>query len=311
MTLLVLASLAGAAVAAPDVLARFGWLHRCPRLAVLAWQVAPTTVVICVAVAVQTMVMPWHEPGDALCTLWRLCLDALVGAHGVAAQVMAWAGLLVAAVGLWRLGVAAVSLVRAAAQRRRHATLVRLVGRRRPEWDVTVVDHPSPGAYLIPGRSRQVVVTTGALDRLSEEELAAVLAHERAHARGRHHLLLAVTSLLYQAFPAVAVFGKAHGQVRRLVEMCADDDACREHSRLVLARALVTLATAATAPGMLAAAGGDAVARVHRLLHPPSPLPRPARLVIRAVLVSLPLAPLVMVLAVPAVPLLAVDLPLL
>ena len=85
--------------------------------------------------------------------------------------------------------------------------------------DATVVDNPDCVVYLIPGRPRQIVVTTGALARLSREELAAVLAHERAHARGRHHLALAMAVLLCRAFPTVNVFRQAERQVRRLVEL--------------------------------------------------------------------------------------------
>jgi Zn-dependent protease with chaperone function len=49
--------------------------------------------------------------------------------------------------------------------------------------------------YCVPGRLPTIVVTTGALAVLEPEQLAAVLAHERAHLAGRHHLLLAVTGV--------------------------------------------------------------------------------------------------------------------
>jgi Zn-dependent protease with chaperone function len=309
MTLLLLLGLAfGLATVAPGVLARAAWPYRSPRLGVLAWQVTAITVVVSLVAAVQTMVMPWHRAGDAVCSVWRLCLDALIGAHGGAALVMAWIGLVLLTLGLVRITVAAVPLARLADRRRSHAAMVRLIGSHRSGVDATVLEHPDPAVYLVPGRSHEVVVTTGALARLDAEELAAVLAHERAHARGHHHLPLALTGLLHRAFPALAAFGQGRRQIGRLVEMCADDDACLRHSRLALARALVTLADPATPSGVLAAGGGDALERVHRLMRPPPPLPRPARAAIAACAFALPLAPLVIVLVIPVVPVLRIGL---
>ncbi|MEH1130583.1 M56 family metallopeptidase [Micromonospora sp. CPCC 206061] len=307
--LLLLGSAVALAVAAPAWLLRAGWTNRAPRLGVLAWHTAAATLVVCVIAAAQIMIMPWHQADDAICMVWRLCLDALVGAHGRAAQVMAWTGAAVLLAVTIRIAVAGVQLARAAARRRRHTALVRLIGHHRADIGATVVDHPDSAVYLIPGRSREVVVTTGAISRLDREELAAVLAHERAHARGRHHLSLMVAVLLCRAFPA-AVFRHAERQIHRLVELCADEQACRHHSRLVLARALVALATPASPPGMLAAAGGDALERVHRLMRPPAPLPRRVTAIATAMLLTLPLLPLALVVAIPAVPALRAGLPL-
>ncbi|TDD13757.1 hypothetical protein E1294_39770 [Nonomuraea diastatica] len=41
--------------------------------------------------------------------------------------------------------------------------------------------------YCVPGRHSQMVITTGAMRSLGPEQVAAVLAHEQAHLRGRHH----------------------------------------------------------------------------------------------------------------------------
>ncbi|MFC7641249.1 M48 family metalloprotease [Streptosporangium lutulentum] len=47
-----------------------------------------------------------------------------------------------------------------------------------------------PMAYCIPGRRARIVLSAGTLELLGAEELEAVLSHERAHATGRHDLLL-------------------------------------------------------------------------------------------------------------------------
>ncbi|KAL6747229.1 peptidase family M48-domain-containing protein, partial [Haematococcus lacustris] len=54
------------------------------------------------------------------------------------------------------------------------------------DWEFAVIRNPTPNAFVVPGG--KVVVFSGLLDMLaSEEELAAVLAHETAHVLARHH----------------------------------------------------------------------------------------------------------------------------
>src|SRR6266545_1366022 len=207
----------------------------------------------------------------------RLMHEALDASGNPAAALLAVAGLLLA-----RLAFTAYRAIPGAIRwRRHHIAGLHLVGRGGPRPDVTVVDHPIPNAYLVAARPTPlVVVTSAAVESLSDGELAAVIAHERAHAAGRHHLLIAALRLLHDAFPASRLFSQAHAEVSRLVEERADDTATRHHNPLDLARALVTIAEgtahdpadrapAAPAPA-LGAAGGEAAARVHRLINPPS-----------------------------------------
>lgn len=300
MRALILLGLAVAfAAAAPGWLVRAAWVYRSPRLGVLAWLAVAVTLLTSATAAALALVMPWHPAHDAVCGLWRICLDALTGAHGLLAQAVAWLAALVLAAGVVRLAGATGTVARAGRQRRDHAALVRLVGQGRPDLQATVVERPEPAVYLVPGRGGQVVLTTGALDRLSGDELAAVLAHERAHARGKHHRPLVFAGLLQAAFPPVRLFRQAHRQVSRLVEMCADDRASRDHPPLALARALAALACPTPAPGILASSGGDAAERVHRLMCPPQPLPRTIQSILVAGLLALPLAPLAVLYAGP------------
>lgn len=85
-----------------------------------------------------------------------------------------------------------------------------------------VIDHAVPAAYCLPGRGRRIVLTSAALTALSDDELNAVLAHERAHLSGRHHLVVAFADGLSRAFPNVPLFRRAQEQVGRLVEMLAE-----------------------------------------------------------------------------------------
>src|SRR5581483_3535026 len=99
-------------------------------------------------------------------------------------------------------------------------------------------------------------------------QLQAVLAHERAHLRCRHHLMLAAAAALARAFPRVPLFAQAGPELGVLAEMAADA-AARRHGPDHLAKALVILARAGTRPAALAAGGPAAIARIQRLLAPP------------------------------------------
>jgi Zn-dependent protease with chaperone function len=148
-----------------------------------------------------------------------------------------------------------------------------LTGRREDAYGgALVIDHPAAAAYCLPGRRHEVVFTTAALAALDREEVDAVLAHERAHLRGRHHLVLAVPSALARAFPPVPAFRDAARELARLVEMRADDVAAAGRGRVTVARAVVRLAEGSTPAAALGASGGNALARVRRLVAPVHPL---------------------------------------
>ena len=131
-----------------------------------------------------------------------------------------------------------------------------------------IIDGDRPAVYCLPGR-RRIVLTTGALTRLDDGELDAVLAHERAHLSGRHHIVLALAGALQRAFPPVRFFALAARQVAYLVEMAADDAAVRRAPRLTVASALLAVATAGVPAGALGAGGSAAAQRIQRLINPP------------------------------------------
>ncbi|MFC6951756.1 M48 family metalloprotease [Halorubellus litoreus] len=77
-----------------------------------------------------------------------------------------------------------------------------------PAPDLKIVDSSVPNAYTVgfTPSSSTIVVTTGLLDTLTEDELHAVLAHELAHVTNRDGAVMSVGYLL----PAVAfAFAKA------------------------------------------------------------------------------------------------------
>ncbi|MFD6222738.1 M48 family metalloprotease [Nocardia asteroides] len=94
-----------------------------------------------------------------------------------------------------------------------------------------------------------------------------MMAHERAHLSGRHHMLLAVTRALAGVFPRTDLFVTGAAQVARLVEMIADDAAAEIHGPAAVREALVLLAGSRTADP--AATAGVALADRVRRLSPP------------------------------------------
>jgi Zn-dependent protease with chaperone function len=184
------------------------------------------------------------------------------------------AGLALLALLCWVLVAASVAAVQA---RRRQRLLLSLLAHGDPKVPgALVVDYPTAAAYCLPGLRSKIVFSVGALELLGRGELAAVLAHERAHLRERHDLVLLPFTALRRAFPRSARCAEADRAVALLVEMLADDHALRALPARELVSALVRFGTAgacATPNGALAAAEGEVAARVARLLQPVRPLP--------------------------------------
>ncbi len=301
VALLLLAYATLLATAGARALRRASWTERAPRLAIATWQTLTVSVVLSGVLAGLAMVVPLWQVSGTLANLLQACVLALRAQYAVpGGVVLALTGAVLAAGVIARTGFCLLtSLVHAAWERRRHRRALAIVGRHDARLGATIVDHPHPAAYCLPGVRRRVVLTTGALAALQERQLRAVLAHELAHVRGRHHLVLALAEALERAFPRVPAFRHGLTEVTRLIELLADDAASRASSRLTVAEALVALAEART-PAAALGAGGAAAARVRRLLRPHRPLGR-VRTLFGSALAVLALAIPVVVAAGPAV----------
>jgi hypothetical protein len=146
---------------------------------------------------------------------------------------------------------------------------------------VVCVDDPAPSAFCVGAVWPRVVVTTGLVERLEDEELVAVLLHEREHLQRRDHLWRAgwrVASELLWHIPLVEWWSRRRLE---LSELAADRAAMARLGPGPLTRALTT----ATAPAGLDAAGFDGAAslRAAQILGDPLPGRRPTG---RALLVS-------------------------
>jgi Zn-dependent protease with chaperone function len=277
------------------VLARAVWPRRGPVPAILLWQalgLAWGEAVIGGVLAVG--LVPYHA---GVAGGFAALVTELWSGRGLAVLTVGHLVVLGLGCGLAVLlsGALAVAAARVVRVRRRHRGLLELVAHadeRAP--GVLVLDHPAVVAYCLPGHvpgaGARVVVSQGTLGLLDDEQLAAVLAHERAHARARHDLVLLPFRALGLLLPARGPAGKAFAAVELLLEMCADDHAQRglswahgaesERGDQGLATALLRFQAAycsAVPAGALGAAETGPALRARRLLAPPPGLPVRAR----------------------------------
>jgi len=252
-------------------------LHRIrdPLAVLLGWLVTTMAAVLTFAVGVVLLLLPAGGRAAGLGQLAHRCwlavrhaqrpaVDEALGAVGAVAIVVLLARFALLALRHWR------------AQRRTrqaHQDLLTLLGGTTGPGRKPVLDLPyaAPMAYSVGGRSGLVVVSAG-VRRLPPAQLAAVLQHEHAHLRGRHHLIVSVVDAFAAALPWVPLTRQAPAAVRLLVELCADAAAVRACGPAAVRAALTTLAAPShPAPAMprpahtLPMLGSDVALRLHRL----------------------------------------------
>jgi Zn-dependent protease with chaperone function len=257
---------------APALLARAQWPLRAPRAAMALWQAIALAAVLSafscgLAIAANLLVPdanghPTTNPLDEFQSLgpvlWTIyvavfLLTLVIGARLIFTTI--------------RVGV------RTRARRSAHRQLIDLLDRldrtdrSNPlsARDVRMLDVEEPLAYCLPGLRQRVVLSEGAVSRLSRDELEAVITHERAHLRARHDLVLEAFIAVHAAFPRFVRSKSALGAVQLLVEILADDRAVRAVGHRPLGRALVACADSVAPRGALAVGGPTTLVRVSRL----------------------------------------------
>ncbi|HUB80101.1 MAG TPA: M56 family metallopeptidase [Bryobacteraceae bacterium] len=176
----------------------------------------------------------------------------------------------------WSIGRASQAVVRSvrhARQCRERSHEMRLPGERVAGW---VIAGSAPCVMLTGLFRRRIVISTGVVDALSAEELAAVVRHERAHGVSYDNLKRLLVLLAPDIVPLRFGLRKLERAWAKMAEWAADDRASAGNTRrsLSLAAALVRVArlgSVAPAPALatsLMADGADLSERVDRLLHP-------------------------------------------
>jgi Zn-dependent protease with chaperone function len=300
-TATLLVAVAVASLWGAHVLLRAAWPRRAPATAILLWQALGLAGGVCSVGALLTIGVSMPHTATLSALTARLSDGRITDPriplllNGVRLVALA-AGAALLALLCWVLVLATAVVIRA---RRRQRELLALLAHGDPKVPgALVVDHPGAAAYCLPGLRSKIVVSVGTIDLLCPAELAAVMAHERAHLRERHDLVLLPFTSLRRAFPRSRLILGALGSVGLLIEMLADDSARRSRPARELATALLrfgSVGAAGCAPaGALAVTAGDITARVDRLLSPPPPLPRYSRAAICLAALALAATPVLL-----------------
>lgn len=211
----------------PALLARARWTRRMPRAALTLWLaigLATGLAGVGALLSLGTAPLGTH----LLPALPRLAAALAAGEDPLPAG--AWLLLAAGSVLLtWQLAVLTRCLLSVAAHRRAHRGLLDVVGTWEEELGSVVLEDPRMLAYHLPGmRGSRVVLTRGCVERTERAELLAVLAHERAHARGHHAALVQPFAAWERTFPFVRASRRSTAAVALLTEFLADDAAAAE-----------------------------------------------------------------------------------
>ncbi|MFF1574529.1 M56 family metallopeptidase [Leifsonia sp. NPDC058292] len=200
----------------------------------------------------------------------------------------------------------ALTSVRSRRQRHRHRELLGLLSSPMPDVPRTrVIDHPAPAAYCLPGARSVTVLSEGMIELLTPEQLESVIAHERAHLKQKHHLLLDAFRSWKRALPWFPIATRAQDAVALLVEMLADDTARRQASDRVLADAIELVDSTGSSGAVLGAPQDQRTpeqrrtaisARIDRLTGPRRTVGWPLRSLVIVLSAALVVAPPTLVL---------------
>lgn len=213
----------------------------------------------CSVAALLLLVVPGASYLPVVAVLGELAKPLTVGPPSVAVAIsVAAAGLLA-----WRGGAAAAAVLRLRADLRRARQVAGGTG---AELAVLPDDHPD--AYALPGRPGQIVVTTGMLNALDPDEREALFAHERAHLRCRHHLLLAAMELAAVFHPALPALKEPLGYA---LERAADEAAAQAVGDRGLVGRAIGRAALAASTALTTSAGRRPRAALAAAMRPGTP----------------------------------------
>lgn len=244
------------------------WLDSSPRLGILVWLVLSGTIplaILAAALSILTATSAGHSVADLLHACITMLRNTFAGPLAPTGATLLGVGLAVLVVRVPVLFTA--ELFQGHLTRRAQQSRLWLVASHRIPGDgLLIVEHPLPVAFCLPGRARTIVVTSAAVASLSHDQLTAVLAHERAHLRGRHHLVLAWSRAVAQGLRFLPALRWVISEQARLLEMAADDRAASSSSRQALATALLRLVDVPFGVRTLGAVQHAVSARVERLV---------------------------------------------
>ncbi len=236
-----------------------------PVVVTVGWLVAIAGVLGTTVAGLIVMTVPHETEGHRLSTLvgsswWLLTRDAPESLLYQGARYLA--GAVLAGLVVWLAAVALRERARRWRRVRQQLEVLNFVGSRSscpgPGPATLWLHTDSPLAFSIAGRPGLVVLTEGLRRQLRPDGVEAVLAHERAHLRGRHHLLIATVETLRKALGFLPLFRLAPAALREQVELAADLSALASCGAAAVRSALMTVTGAGT-PELALAMARDAV----------------------------------------------------
>lgn len=246
------------ACAAPTVFDRLLWSRIEPQVTLAAWLVLVLAATASLVAAMLLMLLPQHGAARQVVQLVHHCFIALRHGEIPLEEFSGLLGIGFVALAAFRFGKATIRyLRRRRCLHRSHVELFQILTGRRPRRRSTIwLDLPDLMAYSVAGRPGLVVASRGLSAGLAGADLAAVLAHERAHLRGHHHLLVGLAEAVAAAVPWLPLMRRSPVLVRILVELCADRVAARTHGASSVRTALLRMSTFG-APRHALGMGGD------------------------------------------------------
>lgn len=253
------------------------WLRRLggqigPSILLVCWVLSVAGVTATGAAGVLLLLVPGHGLPAGFMAAVSGCWSSV--RHGASPRIEELAGSL----GLLGLVVGASRFVligqrlagRRVRARQERLAVLRLAARvETGSPTILWLAHDRPLAFSMSGRPSYLVATDGLRRHLTSAQTEAVLEHERAHVRYRHHLLVGFADVLRSGFPFLALFRAAPSAVRELVELAADDAAVRRYGADTVRAALIRV-VGEPPPDTSLAFGRDALeARLERLTATP------------------------------------------
>lgn len=234
---------------APRLLDRMLRDHAEPQAILVTWLALVVGTSVSLVTAAVLVLLPGHGPAQRVISLVHHCWTALrTGSAPRIEELVGLLGILFAVVAAVRCGI---GVVREARHRRnlhhRHLGLLRILDHRSSERYPTLwLNLPEAFAYSVAGSPSLVVASEGLRKHLPDSAVAAVLDHERAHLRGRHHLLVSLAEALALSLGWLPLMHQSPRFVRTAVELAADSAAARLHGCRAVRSALLGMSAHVT-----------------------------------------------------------------
>lgn len=117
--------------------------------------------------------------------------------------------------------------------------------------DFIIISHPAPMAITMGFMQPKIVISTGLINLLTDDELEAVIAHEMYHKANRDPLKLFILSLCASAIGYIPILKCFNQQYRIIQEILADEFAIKQQKTSIhLGSALLKMIKVGTAKKM-------------------------------------------------------------